>query len=101
MIGIIIVLQFVRREHSSVRQKISATYPVSAVTVSSTVQTKQMRLTAVSENGYFVNICPRYFIVLHGYDDIENNIYFPTSCSVYGERVFLSKWPLYPTVLCL
>lgn len=32
MIGIIILLQFVQREHSSVRQKISATYLVSAVT---------------------------------------------------------------------
>lgn len=49
MIGIIIVLQFVRRELSSVRQKISATYPVSAVTESPTVRMKRTRLTAVSE----------------------------------------------------
>lgn len=72
MIGIIILLQFVQREHSSVRQKISATYLVSAVTESPTVRMKRTRLTAVSEKLIFFNICPRNFIVLHGYDDIEN-----------------------------
>lgn len=72
MIGITIVLQFVRRELSSVRQKISATYLVSAVTESPTVRMKRMRLIAVSEKLIFFNICPRNFIVLHGYDDIEN-----------------------------
>lgn len=72
MIGITIVLQFVRRELSSVRQKISATNLVSAVTESPTVRMKRMRLIAVSEKLIFFNICPRNFIVLHGYDDIEN-----------------------------
>lgn len=49
MIGNIILLQFVQREPSSVRQKISATYLVSAVTELPTVLMKQTRLTAVSE----------------------------------------------------
>lgn len=101
MIGIIILLQYVRREHSSVRQKISATYLVSAVTELPTVRTKRMRLTAVSENWYFSTYVPETLLSCMDMMLLKINIYFPTSCSVYGERVFLSKWPLYPTVLSL
>lgn len=101
MIGITIVLQFVRRELSSVRQKISATNLVSAVTESPTVRTKQMRLIAVSEKLMFLTYVPEILLSCMDMMILKINIYFPTSCSVYWEWVFLSKWPLYPTVLSL
>lgn len=90
MIGIIIVFQFVQREHSSVRQKISATYLVSAVTELPTVRMKQMRLTAVSEKLILCQHMPQKLHCLVWIDAIENKCKF----SYVLQRVRRTSFPV-------